>query len=286
MTFGMPLFLVMATLPLALLYISSRNTGMKIATLPGAWARAVDVELRPHLAAGLAGRSRGQIFLICAIAGVLTLALARPLLDRAAQDRLINLVGRVIVVDMANTAGASSRKVTVSQIVDSAKAMPTALVAVAADAYTVVPLTTDRRHLARYLQVLEPSVMPEGGRSLHLGLAHAESVLARAGILVGQIILVTSGKPPAGAVAIAPSATMRVLLPASGDPAAWESFADAFDAEIAGTEDIADLIARLVRAAADRRRTDAPEASLNLTPWLTALAMMLWLGLFRRRAQL
>ena len=96
----------------------------------------------------------------------------------------------------------------------------------AGDAFDIVPLTRDRRQLSRYLAVLEPGHMPEAGRALHLGLAHAEATLARAGIAASQIVLVTGGPPPEDLATVAPSEALRAVAVPTLETEIWSAFAE------------------------------------------------------------
>jgi len=280
-TFAEPLALLLL-LPVAAAALALHRQPAAARRLPGAWRRLVEPALRPALAGGIIGGG-GQARLAAAAAALLALALARPLADLGNAPDYANLAGRVIVVDLGAGAGAGDAKLAAAALVAAAGPVPTAIVAAAGEAYTVAPLTTDRTHLERYLRVLTPEIAPVAGRALHTGLAHAEALLREAGIAVGQIVLVSGGPAPAHDVDIAPSETLRVMLAAGGNEADWQAFAAANGAEVRGPQDIAEIAAGLERAAERKLRRSAAGAFAELAPWLTGLAMLLWLGFFRRR---
>ncbi len=55
-------------------------------------------------------------------------------------------------------------------------------------------------------------------------------------------------------------------------------------ADLAGPGELADTVVALRREITRTLRAQTPSATLELTPWVIGLAMLLWLGLFRRRA--
>ena len=251
------------------------------ARLPGSWPALVEPALRGALTAGGTAPRRGRLALCLAIAVLLALALARPAFDRGGAA-FANIGGRVIVMDLRPGAAVAEQRQLVERLLDGAPEVPTAIVAAAADAHGIVPLTVDRRQIRRYLNVLEPGVMPVPGRALHLGIAQAEALLARAGVAVRQIVVVSDGAPPQAAVPIASSETMRAV--AVPDPDGWSGFADTYDASLATAAELPELAASLRREIARTLRTEADAGALDLTPLVIAAAMLLWLGLFRRRA--
>ncbi len=283
MTFAEPLALLLLLPVAAAALLLHRRPAAASRRLPGAWRRLVEPALRSALADGIVGGGGGQARLAAAAAVLLVLALARPLVDLGNAPDYANLAGRVVVVDLGAGAGAQDAKLAAAGLVGAAGPVPTAIVAAAGEAYTVVPLTTDQAHLERYLRVLTPEIIPVAGRALHTGLAHAEALLRGAGIAVGQIVLVSGGPAPAHDVDIAPSETLRVMLAAAGSAADWEAFAAANDADVRGPQDIAEIAAGLERAAEQKLRRSAAGSFTDLAPWLTGLAMLVWLGFFRRR---
>ena len=103
-------------------------------------------------------------------------------------------------------------------LLDATPEIPTALVVASGDAFNVVPLTTDRAFLDRYLNVIAPDVMPLEGRALQVTVAQAEGILTLAGVLAGQG---GSSSCRAGALRIHASAASKspALTSASSRPA-------------------------------------------------------------------
>ena len=284
MTVAEPLALLLLLPVAAAAWLLRRESPGAGRRLPGAWLQAVEASLQPALAAGIAGGRSRLTVLALAASVLLALAAARPLADLGDAPDYANLVGRVIVLDLGAETGVTDRRVVAARLVEDAGPIPTALIVAAGDAYTVVPFTTDRRHLDRYLEIAEPELMPVPGRALHGGLAHAEGLLRGAGIAVGQIVIVSGGPAPAHGPSLARSDTLRVVLPATGHGADWQAFAAAHEAELAAPDRIAEISSALEHAAARKLRRSAGGNFTDLAPWLMGLAMVLWLGFFRRRS--
>lgn len=266
---------------LAVLLFGRRRSAL--AALPGDWARIVEPPLRRYLAGDGARDRRGPLALCLLIAALIVLALARPALDRPDGSRFAAIAGRVVVADLGGAAPDVARlRLAVSDLLDAATDVPTALIAVAGDAYAVVPLTTDATQIRRYLGALAPDVMPEEGRALHRGLTRAEAMLSRAGVAIGQIVLVSAGPPPDPAPATVATDVERIVAPLAGSEG-WEDLAAAHQARLVEAGELPAIATGLHQRAADLTRARAPDAVLELTPYVVGLALCLWLALFRRR---
>jgi Ca-activated chloride channel family protein len=86
----------------------------------------------------------------------------------------------------------------------------TALVAFAAQAFTVTPLTDDIETIRSQLAVLEPGVMPRQGSNIPTALEHGLGLLRQAGFNEGDLLLITDG------IAEADSPKVAALLAGSG----------------------------------------------------------------------
>ena len=251
--------------------------------LPGAWNKAVSAPMRSYLANDVA-ISRGQPrWLLAALWVLLVLILANPGLDAATPMTYSNLAGRVVVIDLSGSADIHAQRAVVSRMIGSTPTLPTAIVVATDDAFDAVPLTSDAAYLQRYLQVIAPDVMPLMGRSLPLAFAHAESVLRNAEIAAGQVVLVTAGEPPA-ADSRSASRWLRSVVVPDAQRAQWERYASGMQATLASDADLGRVTDALEDAVKQLRRSDR-RATLDLRPWLTAAAALLWLGLMRRRQQ-
>lgn len=278
-----PLWLLIPLMALAVLIVGRRQL-----QLPGAWQRAIGDELQPFLAGTIQQmRTPSRRLMLLAPWVLLGMALATISLGQIDTPKLRNLDARVVVIDLGEPSIADGRIAAARFLIDSADDVPTAVVAVTGHAFDVVPLTRDDTHLDRYLQVLSKDVMPIEGRSLSIGIERAAALLDRAGIQARQITVFTgSAPPPTGRFQKAERTVdhnIWLVLP-EGTEADWEDFAGGLDATLIGdSETLAlheDFEARRQEAASKavsiRERQD-------ITPWLIALIMPLWLLLFFRR---
>ena len=289
MSLAAPWMLLLALPAAALWAYGAWTRGGAGGALPGAWRQVISAPLRPHLAGRLAARSRGQRYLPLVIAGLVILALARPLWDRGGWPPAANFSGRALVVDTSGAAADwPTRRRLTAQLMGLADGVPTALVAVSGDAFTVVPLTRDHAHLSRYLMALSPAVMPVDGRALATGMAAGETLLAEAAIVTRQVVLVTAGPAPGGLPQMSPSPGQRILMVAGdqsvADAAAWRAVGAKLDAGLWPARDVEGVGRVHARAQQRQARRRLGAAAGELTPGVIVLALILWLPLLRRRA--
>lgn len=284
MTFGAPLLLLLLLPLAAVFWLTRRRGGLLLSQLPGHWDRMVEPGLRAFLARRIPERGGRQLKLCLAIAALLVLALARPGFEPEEAADYGNLSGRVIVLDLGAGIDIRGQRLFAQRLLEESPGVPAAVVAVAGDAFDIVPLTTDRAQVARYLQVLHPSMMPAPGRALHLGAAHGEAVLERAGVVAGQVVLVTGGAPPRPPRGANGGGRPRVLVALESGTADWGAIAEALGAELTAPSDLASIAQELEAVVGEKLRSGGPAAHRDLTPWLVALVLLLWLTLFRRKA--
>lgn len=281
MTFAQPLALL-GLLPLgAMVILLWRQAPALVPALPGGWARLIAPPLRRYMARDLERPGLAQVWLILGVCACLVVAIARPLVPLGDGEGWANLVGRVIVID-AEHDGMAARRIAVDRLLALSPDVPTALVAVAGDAYQIVPFTTDAAQIDRYLRVLEPDAMPVRGIAVHTGLAMAERILADARVVAGQIVLVVGAGAPGSPVELPDTETLKSVVVA-GDPAGWDGVADLHGADLVVATDLGPVTGAL-DAAVRALRAGLPGAAIDIAPWLYALAGLLTLGLFRRRA--
>ncbi len=273
-------------LPAVALAVWAKVSPYRVAArLPGGWGRIIDRPLQ-DLAVNRAGGGMVSepAILAAAIWCLLVMALAQPTIESTDRQNFANLAGRIIVIDLGGGADVGAQRVAAAYLMDNAPAIPTAIVAASGDAYNVMPLTTDRRQIDRYLQVMDIGIMPIPGRDLQLALAHGEDVLARAGIVVGQVVLITGGTDPAPNPVARRNALRAVIN--VGDPGdKWRGYANTIDARLAESGGLKAVLGDLERALARvSRRVDSPER-LRLAPLAVLCALACWLGLFRRKSE-
>jgi hypothetical protein len=249
--------------------------------LPGQWRQAVGKAMQAFMAKRVVSQNRLPVWLWLSIWTLLILALARPILDLGKPVPYGNLAGRVIALDLGAGVAIDRQYRLVNRLLDLAPEMPTSLVIATAEAFDIVPFTTDRAHLDRYLRVISPDIMPVSGRALGIAIAHGEAMLERADIAVGQLVLLTGGGvPPAEATRA--GGWLRAVVVDPADMSLWTGYADKIGASLAADDAIDAVVHDLENRVADAIRDSDRASSLAVAPWLTAMAALLWLLFFRR----
>ncbi|MFK7944510.1 MAG: hypothetical protein AB8B85_16565 [Paracoccaceae bacterium] len=281
MSFIAPLALLLL-LPLALIWVLAGRTRMSSATrLPGAWGHVVSASLKSHTARR-SGLGRTGVPALCLVlGGLLVLSLARPGLETEYSGEYANLAGRVVVLDV--DARLAEHRLFLDELHGAGPVAATAVVAVSGDAYRIVPFTTDKGQIDRYVRVLNAGMMPVRGHRPHLGVAMAERLLEKAGFAARQIVLISAKLPPERLVALPRTGTSREIV-VLGDMDSWKALADAWGAGLGGRGDSARIARDLQDTARTAANAELPDSRLDLTTWMLALATAIWLFLFRRRA--
>lgn len=281
MSFVFPyaLFLLLPAIAVVLwLYLGRGPTGMR---LPGHWRRAIDEAMQPFMAARVISQNRLPIVFWMAVWSLLVLAVARPVIESGSPDEYGNLAGRVIALDLGAGMDVEGQRLMAYRIFDASPKTPTALVIATGEAFDVVPLTTDRAQLERYIQVTSPDVMPVAGRAPGIAIVHAERVLERAEVIAGQLVVLTGGKVPAAEAAEAGD-WLRALVVDTASLKAWEPYAERAGARLVDDRSVGRVIEDLDSRVASAMRDTNQSGDMPLAPWLLAAAALLWLLFFRR----
>ena len=281
MTFAAPeaLFLMLPALATVAWIVFWR--GADSLRLPGHWHRVIDAAMQPFMARQVISPNRAPWIFWLAIWTLLVLGLARPVIGAGAPAPYGNLAGRVIALDLGAGVVLEHQKLLVYRMLETSPATPTALVVATAEAFDIVPFTTDRAHVERYLEVLGPDVMPVAGRAAGIAVTHSEAVLERAGLAVGQLVLLTGGPPPPQDTVPATDWLRAVVV--EDDPAqGWARYASGIGARLADARSLDDVIEDLDDAVAAALRDTEQPGDLDLRPWLIGCAGLLWLVFFRR----
>lgn len=274
--------LALALPAVAWLVVLRSGIASGIAALPGQWPQVIDVPLQRLLARQLPPARRDwQRLLAFGCWLLLVAAIARPFIQTEGLAPIANMAGRVLVIDLGGDAVLSEQKLAATELLKRGD-IPTAIVAATNDAYTAVPLTQDRQQIERYMRVLDPELMPTGGQSLALGIAHAENMLTASGVIAGQVIVLTGGTAPAATPESPAARFLRGVVPSDGGLETWADTADALGADLAGPSDIGTLNDALDSKIAERRNEQMGEDQIELSIWFLLAGMILWLGLFRR----
>lgn len=260
------------------------------AMLPGSWRLVTTPSLRQFMQRRLKSGDDKSIIVaaVCSLLVIATLAHPVIAIDTAPPA---NFTGRVVVLDMSAGIDVEAQRFFADSLLvnqsgnDAASATATGLVLAGDGAYTVVPVTQDMAHVQRYTGVATPDLMPANGRTLHEGIAVAESLLADAEVAVGQVVIVTSGTPLEEFIAIPDRGRLRDIVVADGESQHWSGVADSYRAQLHASSDLAAVVERLSSAARDRFFRGVQESTFDLRPPLIALALVLWLWLLRRRIE-
>lgn len=200
----------LALLPLPVVLWALARSGGGRAML----SRIADAALLPHLVHDGGARRRLALGL-AALAWVLAVAaLSGPAWQKLPAPLYVNGAARVVVLSLSNDMLAQDLKpdrmararFAVRDLLDDAGDARTALVAYAGAAFTVAPLTNDKRTVLNLLHALRPDVMPVPGNNAAAGIRKAVELLQQAHVEGGEIVLVTD---TAGANAVAAARIAR-----------------------------------------------------------------------------
>jgi len=171
----------------------------RLRTGAGPWRGLVDPELLALLAGRAPARSaRLALGLALALLVLGCLALAGPAWREQSAVVHRDLSARIVVLDLSPSMDAvdvapsrlgRARAAAAALLRDAAGAQ-LGLVVFAADAFTVAPLMSDAEPLVHLLGGLGTQTVPRAGSRPDLGLGQAREVLARAGAVAGEVILV------------------------------------------------------------------------------------------------
>jgi len=282
MIISYPLVLLLLVPGVAAFAWLARRGDRYLARLPGDWERLVVPSLRVIVGREATQGAAPQLLGFLALWAALVIAIARPVWKLEDASNFSNIVGRVIAMDLGGGADIHSQRLAAAALIDSAPEVPTALVVGSGDAFNVVPLTTDRNFIDRYLNVITADVMPTEGREIPVMVAHSEAILTRAGVVVGQVVVLVGGEPPHLGNEYLPRWT-RVVVAEPDTRVQWSNYANYLDARLVSYDDLTSVVDDLERQI-ERARHRGDRASVHdLTPYLLALAALLWLTLFRRR---
>lgn len=186
-------------LPALLLLLHSQRQRL---SQRSAWSQVVDPQLLPHLLQDARQTSSGRgLYPLALLAAILLVtALAGPSWRKLPQPVFDAPLHRVLVMDLSPAMNAQDIKpsrlkraqLLAQQLLDQQSEGDTGLVAFAADAFPVVPLTSDRDTVSHLLHSLSPDIMPAAGDNLAAGISQAHELLQQAGATQGDIVLITA----------------------------------------------------------------------------------------------
>jgi Ca-activated chloride channel family protein len=175
----------------------------------GDWTRACDPHLLRWLSVGQTGdRSRGGgRWLAGAAVLIAILSLAGPSWEKLPESSFSSRDARMIVLDLSRSMLAQDlrpnrltrARFRLADLLDQTGEGQVGLVSFAGDAYVVSPLTSDMNTISNLLPALQPDIVPVSGSRADKALEMAASLLERAGVSHGEILLVTDSASSADA---------------------------------------------------------------------------------------
>ncbi|VAW51372.1 Aerotolerance protein BatB / Aerotolerance protein BatC [hydrothermal vent metagenome] len=164
------------------------------------WSGVVDPQLIPFVLSKTIAKQRRYPLLLIFIAGSLCItALAGPVYKKLAQPVYREQSSLVVLLDLSQSMNASDikpsrlsrAKLKLLDLLKTRKTGQTALIVYAADAFVVTPLTDDNATIANMVPSLETDMMPAQGSNLASALAKTFSLLTQAGVVSGNILVIT-----------------------------------------------------------------------------------------------
>ena len=175
----------------------------------GDWTRACDPHLLRWLSVSQADeRSRGGGRWLAGTAVLISiLALAGPSWQKLPGSSFSARDARMIVLDLSRSMLAQDlrpnrltrARFRLADQLEMTQEGQVGLVSYAGDAYIVSPLTSDMNTIANLLPALQPDIIPVAGSRADRALEMAASLLGRAGLSHGEILLVTDSADSADA---------------------------------------------------------------------------------------
>lgn len=168
----------------------------------GSWAEVCDAELLPYiLQERRTTQNRWPLYVGFFAAILMILSLAGPTWERLPAPVFRDDSALVIVLDLSRSMDAADIKPSrlararykVTDILKQRKEGLTALIAYAADAFVVTPLTDDTKTISNQLGALKTEIMPAQGSNSLVAVKVAVELLKQSGLQEGDILLITDG---------------------------------------------------------------------------------------------
>jgi Ca-activated chloride channel family protein len=164
------------------------------------WTSIIDPQLLSFVLRKRENKKRRYPLLLTFIAASLCItALAGPVYKKLPQPVYREQSSLVVLLDLSQSMNATDikpsrlarAKLELLDILKTRKTGQTALVVYAADAFVVTPLTDDNATIANLVPSLETDMMPAQGSNLSVALAKTFSLFTQAGIINGNILVIT-----------------------------------------------------------------------------------------------
>lgn len=211
--FVRPLWLLMIPVLLATIYALAKSKRQR------GWASYISADKIDHLIVSrpAAGRSATPVLMLAAV--LACVALAGPSFDRlegASGDRRAMIVLLDLSPSMLATDSAPSRiELAQLKLIDLLRTRAdadTGLVVYAAGAHRVAPLTDDPGTIEALVPVLAPPIMPRAGSNPLAAVELALQMLDGAGVVHGELLLISDGVHADGVDAISAALGSRARL--------------------------------------------------------------------------
>ncbi len=166
------------------------------------WQSVIDPRLLPHLLIGKPGKASRIPIFIFFISGLIAIfSLAGPVWEKLPQPVFKEQSALIIALDLSKSMDATDIKPSrlararhkISDILKLRKEGQTALIAYAAEAFTVSPLTDDVATIESLISSLDTSLMPAQGSRADIALNKAAELFKNSAINKGDLILITDG---------------------------------------------------------------------------------------------
>lgn len=189
---------LLALLPLALLLWSYSRTQSSSRS----WASVIDSRLLPHLLQGASTLQKSApVKTLFLLGSLLVFALSGPAFEKIPQPVFKTQSALTILLDLSLSMDATDIKPSrlsrahfkINDILQQRKEGQTALIAYAADAYVVSPLTDDADTIISQIPALQTDIMPTQGSRLDIALDKARELFTNAGISKGHILVISDG---------------------------------------------------------------------------------------------
>jgi Ca-activated chloride channel family protein len=189
---------LLALLPLAALIWQL----MKSKYASGNWRTVVDPELLPHLLTAKARAGHKRLLVPVALVGIVAvIALAGPAWETVPQPVYKQRASLVIALDLSRSMNVNDIKPSrltrarhkIADILSQRREGQSALIAYAADAFVVTPLTEDVATINALLPSLSTDIMPAQGGRADRAVGQALELFNNTGVTRGDILIVTDG---------------------------------------------------------------------------------------------
>ena len=178
----------------------------------GNWLKLVEPELIPYVLSRHQLQENKYKWWLISMTIILTLAaLAGPTWERLEQPAFRMDQSLVVALDLSRSMNAQDiypdritrARLKVLDILKRRQSAQVALIVYSANAFTVTPLTTDSKTIASLVGSLDTKIMPSRGSYPAAAIDKGMQLLKQAGVINGEVLLVTDGGSTSAAMASA-----------------------------------------------------------------------------------